>query len=457
MKKNKINSYWLKQSFVLAIIGLLSVGLFSCKEKEDPIEIFTVKVKLVYPAGFQTQAGVTVKFENTATNITYEAQTNGEGVAQFEVTAGAYNASASESRVEGTTQYIFNGLVTNRIVSADLDIDLVLQESTVSQLVIKELYNGGCQRDDGSGAFNNDSYVILYNNSSEPTTLVNACFGMVNPYNSNGTNNDYNADGKLLYDGQGWIPAGPGIWYFPQSVTIDPGKQIVVAFKNAIDNTEVYSNSINFNNSEYYCYYDPESPFSSASVYPPPAPAIPTNHYLKTAYFGAGNAWALSVSSPAFFVFTTPMAPQAFVDNEIYFNQYNNSTTIANERRKVQVDWILDAIEVYTYGNATNSKRLTATVDAGYVELRNQYGFTLYRNVDKEATEAIPENEGKIVSNYSLGTYEYDFDGDILYGTTDPSGIDAEASIKNGARIVYKNTNNSSNDFHMRRRASLRN
>lgn len=40
--------------------------------------------------------------------------------------------------------------------------------------------------------------------------------------------------------------------------------------------------------------------------------------------------------------------------------------------------------------------------------------------------------------------------------STDPSGIDAEASIRNGAHIVYSDTNNSSNDFHQRAKASLK-
>jgi hypothetical protein len=45
---------------------------------------------------------------------------------------------------------------------------------------------------------------------------------------------------------------------------------------------------------------------------------------------------------------------------------------------------------------------------------------------------------------------------DLEEGSTDPSGIDAEASIKMGARIVYMDTNNSGNDFHQRKEASLR-
>jgi hypothetical protein len=84
------------------------------------------------------------------------------------------------------------------------------------------------------------------------------------------------------------------------------------------------------------------------------------------------------------------------------------------------------------------------------VVLTNQLGHSIYRNVNKEATEAIPENKGKLVYNYSMGT------SDLEEGSTDPSGIDAEASIKMGARIVYMDTNNSGNDFHQRKEASLR-
>jgi hypothetical protein len=110
-------------------------------------------------------------------------------------------------------------------------------------------------------------------------------------------------------------------------------------------------------------------------------------------------------------------------------------------------DWIIDGIEVYQASRISDSrKRLTADIDAGFVGLTNQLGHTLYRNVDKEATEALPENAGKLVHDYALG----------VDGSTDGSGIDAEASMKNGAHIVFIDTNNSTNDFHERQKCSLR-
>ena len=74
-------------------------------------------------------------------------------------------------------------------------------------------------------------------------------------------------------------------------------------------------------------------------------------------------------------------------------------------------------------------------------------GYSAYRNVDKEATEAIAENAGKLV---------YDYAGAVSAEASDPSGIDAEASIANGAKIVYKDSNNTPADFHLRKVASLK-
>ena len=78
--------------------------------------------------------------------------------------------------------------------------------------------------------------------------------------------------------------------------------------------------------------------------------------------------------------------------------------------------------------------------------MTNKKGHSIYRNVDQQTTEQLPENEGRLVYNYSLGVDD----------STDPSGIDAEASLNNGAHIIYQNSNNATNDFHERQLCSLR-
>jgi hypothetical protein len=449
----RLKNRQLKKSLLYVMISALLLT-YSCKDKDDDeIKTFNVKIQLIYPADYQATAGINVKLENTLTQASFDAQTNDGGIAEFIVTAGTYEASVTEKRVSGLNTVLLNGIKSNLIISdawtGNEITQLPLSESKTNQLVIKELYIGGCQRNDGSGSFAYDKYVILYNNSDEVATLENVCLGMVNPYNSQASNADI-IDGKLFYEAEGWIPAGTGIWTFRQTVTLNPGKQIVIALTNALDNTVTYSNSINFSNPDYYCTYDIEQ-YPNTTYYPSPVQTIPTSHYLKAYHYGTGNAWPLSVTSPAFFIFKTEdVSPADFAADADRTNLYNNSTT--QVRKKVPVEWVVDGIEVYAQGNAANKKRLTAAVDAGYVEHTNTRGYSLYRNVDKEATEAIEGNTGKLVYNYALGTA-----GVIENGTTDPSGIDAEASIKAGARIIYKDTNNASNDFHQRSRASLKN
>ncbi|MCL1973620.1 MAG: carboxypeptidase-like regulatory domain-containing protein, partial [Bacteroidetes bacterium] len=290
------NAQWIKKSLLCCVTGLLFVSLFSCKDKDEPIKIFDLNVKLVYPAQYPPMAGIKVKLENTTTGTSLEAQTDANGITLFQVNAGTYNVSVSESRVVGFSNVIFNGTANNIIVSDNRSVDISLQEAKIHQLVIKEFYCGGCQRNDGSGAFSNDQYVILYNNSGEPATLLNGSLGFTLPLNANATNNDM-VGGVLSFENQGWIGAGYAFWTFPQPVTIEPGKQIVVALKNAVDNTLTYSNSINFANPSYYCTYDMESQFIQESSYPPPA-AIPSNHWLKAYVWGLGSAWPMSISSP---------------------------------------------------------------------------------------------------------------------------------------------------------------
>jgi len=426
--------------------------IFACK-KEKEVQVHSVTVQLTYPASssFTANAGVTVKL--TGKGTAFEAKTNAEGKATFSVPTDIYEISATDARSKAGTAFIYNGVKSNVAIidgwNAAEIISLSLTESKTSQLVVKEIYTGGVQRDDNSGTFNYDRYIILYNNSSTVANLNNICLATTMPYSSTGGNSKYyGADGNLTYASQGWIPAGQAFWYFQQNVELQPGEQIVIATANAVNNTVTYTKSINFANANYYAMYDIAN-FTHALTYPTPSDAIPTSHYLKVAKYGAGTAWTLSNASPGLFIFALDgVAPLTFSSDASSNDLYGGAATLIS--KKVPVSWIVDGVEAFEIGGSGNQKRFTAAVDAGYVYHRTGLGYAMYRNVDKAATEAITTNKDKIVYNYALGTT------DITSGSTDPSGIDAEASIKKGARIIYKDTNNSSNDFHLRSKASLR-
>lgn len=323
------------------------------------------------------------------------------------------------------------------------------EDKNVDQIIIKEVYNGGVMLNDGSKNYQFDKCIILYNNCPQQAVVNNLCFGICSPFNAQANNNNYTESGQLSYESQGFTPALNGIWYYPQSLVIEPYSQVVVNVHGAIDNTQTVSNSVNYANKDYYCMYDPESGYDNTSYYPTPADVIPTSHYLKAIRYGLGTAWALSVTSPAVYIFQTKdVTPDVYAtaaDNQWYDGGNNHQE--ANHCIKVPNGWIIDGVEIYAAAKKDDcKKRLTADIDAGYVWLTNQMGHAIYRNVDKASTEALPENSGKLVYNYALGVDAF----------TDPSGIDAEASIKNGAHIIYQDTNNSTADFHERQKCSLR-
>lgn len=338
------------------------------------------------------------------------------------------------------------------------DITFVEEKSTlpdqnVDQIIIKEVYNGGCPKDEGTEFFQNDKCIILYNNCPQQAVVNNLCIGFTTPYNSEADNKNYDANGQLVYEAEGFIPAQNGIWYFPQSLVIEPWSQVVVNVHGAIDNTQTYSQSVNYANADYYCMYDPESGYSNISYYPTPSSLIPTSHYLRAVKFGQANAWPLSASSPALFIFQPQqVSPVDFATNP---DNLWYSPTVAQTPVyacvKVPVEWIIDGVEVFNAAKKEdNKKRLTADIDAGYVYLTNKLGHSIYRNIDKEMTEALPENAGKLVYiNTSLTSTR-------AMDAGDPNGIDAEASIKNGAHIIYLDTNYSTDDFHERNTCSLR-
>ncbi|MFV0539262.1 MAG: DUF4876 domain-containing protein [Dysgonomonas sp.] len=439
------------QKLFFLLIAVLIIGT-SCSDSDDDdkYQTYDVTVKLVYPDDYTASENVTVTLVNTTTTATYTAATNASGEVSFKVSTGIYQVTATDNRAVSGNSYVLNGqsslTIGNNWVSTT-PVELILNASKSGQIIIKELYVGGCQKNDGSGKFQNDAYVVLYNNSDIELSLENTALGTSIPYNFT-TANKYYTNGQLSYEAEGWIPAGAAIWYFKNPVSIPAGKQIVIALKNAIDNTITYRNSINLANSEYYCTYDISGQYTNTTSYPSPASVIPTSHYLSASTYGAGNAWPISTISPTFFIFNTEgTTPAAFASDATNREDYFGSTSLIS--LKVPVEWILDGVEIKGQG-VDGVKRLTSAVDAGYITMINGYGYSVYRNVDKEATEAIASNSGKLVYSYALGTTDQED------GSTDPSTIDAEASIKNGAHIKYKDTNNSTNDFHQRKKASLK-
>jgi len=422
--------------------GLLSSAFFSCKDDtEDPVKV----VKQTYPFSVKLTSDVKNMegFQVTISKDTsLSLSTDAEGKVSAMLYAGKYDVTATGKFSDNGKSYTLSGQLTDIEITENFDqtkvFEIALEKIQKNQIVIKELYNGGCKKDDGK-TFQNDKYVILYNNSGEKADVKNFGLAIAAPANSYSTNKNLDGD-KLVYADQGFIPAIYGIWYISE-ITFEPYEQKVIVINGAIDNTSTVPNSVNLANAAYYACYDQED-FKGIVA---PSAEIPETQYFSAVKCGvlSMTAWPMSVSSPAFFCFTLSEDPETFGTNEanLYYESGVVERHASDECVKIPVESIIDGVEVFSADEKyaeKNHKRLTETVDKGYVLLTNYQGHTLYRKVDKEATEALKENAEKLV---------YPSDG----------VIDAEASIKNGAHIIFADTNDSSADFYERETSSLKN
>lgn len=433
--------------FSAILMAALTAG---CNNKPAIVTV-EINVQLMSDGVPFEQAEVPVSLTDAGGAVTYDAVTNAAGIASFKVAPGAYTASVTFKTVAEGKRTSFNGSNANITVTQQTAgaFPLELRKVESQQLIVKELYCGGCQKDDGSGSYINDSYIIIYNNSEFEADASDLIFGNLMPYNAESNSNKYYTSNGLLYESEDWLPAGGAVWYFPSGIKIPAYSQITIAVFAAIDHTATVKASVNLSDPSYYWMANTSIPAFTHAKHAV-SDQIPVSHYLYGLQINQGSAWTLSTRSPALYIAKMEQSALKALNADTAAYDFTSGSNAIGWAMKLPKSSVIGAVEVYLASSIeTSHPRFPAAINTGYLVMTNNHGYSIYRNVDKDATEALPENNGKLVYNYSLGTED-------VGGTTDPSGIDAEASMAAGAHIVFAQTNNSGKDFHQRRIASLK-
>lgn len=441
----------MKQKFNIVVLLSLAILAAGCEKKTPDPEPVNVVIMLSQDNAPLGISGIKVSVSDAASTYVLEESTDASGMVVFKLLPGSYSVSSTHVTSENGMRLSYTGTtsITVSPESQNKPFYLPMQKVESRQVIIKELYFGGCNNPETNKGYTNDAYVILYNNSDVEADASDVVFGFLAPYNGHGNNKYRGEDGNLIYENESWIPSYGAIWWFCAQVKIPAWSQIVVAIFGAIDHTATVSTSVNLSDPSYYWMSNSGITQYTNNKYTA-SDAIATNHYLSCYPFTQGNAWAMSNSSPAFFIGQIPFAEVEALCKDTENYDHTLGTSAAMNVVKFPKDKVIGAIEVFSQPNlAKSAPRFPASVNGGYVAITNNQGYSVYRNVDKASTEALPENAGKLVYDYALGTTDVE-------GSTDPSGIDAEASIANGAHIIYSQTNNSTNDFHQRKVASLK-
>lgn len=402
----------MKQSIYITLLTIIGITA-GCTDldKANPYDgqLHTLQVTAVYPEGYTEylREGVTVKIEDIDRGNSYKAKTDKNGMARFSVTEGIYRVQISDK----SKQNIFNGLADHiKLTNEDLSFNLPLLHSSLSSILIKEIYCGGCTKLPLQGNYQSDKYMILHNNDSEVQYLDSLCLGTLDPYNSQATNVWVKQDaetGATIFPN--FIPVAQCVWQFGgtgKTFPLQPGEDAVIALNGAIDHESQYPQSVNLNKAGYFVCYN-RVYFPNTLYHPVPGDQITPDHYLNVVVkTGQANAYTFSVFSPAVVIFKAKGSTiQHFVSEEGSIIQKPGSTI--DRVTAVPTEWIIDGVEVYYGGSSNNKKRIPPSIDAGYVTQSAIYkGHSLQRHIDEKATREAGYEILVDTNNSSADFYE---------------------------------------------------
>ena len=199
----------------------------------------------------------------------------------------------------------------------------------------------------------------------------------------------------------GWQFGGNGT-----SFPLAPGADAVIAVNGAIDHAAQYPLSVNLNKPGYFACYN-NVYYWNTMYHPAPGDQISRDHYLDVVIkLGQANAYTFSIFSPATVIFKAQDTTiQEYVQQTGSVIQKPGSTV--DQVIKIPLDWVIDGVEVYYGGSSSNKKRISPSIDAGYVSQSALYdGRSLHRRVDEEASKEAGYEILEDTNNSSADFYE---------------------------------------------------
>jgi hypothetical protein len=350
----------------LWFIGLL---LWGCAEYDVP-STFDMVVAVSYPHEFSQGgfvAGAEVKVTNVQTGRVYQDITGNDGKARFNLRGGNYNivVSVSEERVIEIEGYpvvknvLFTGALNGQLITLDGNSFNLLLGYTIENegFVIKELYTSG-SRTPELKSYGADKFVEIYNNTDKVLYSDGLCFGVVHPTTTDKPSPWVDAKGKMLDR----IP----LWSFVAIVPgtgkehpILPGKSFVLALSglNHRDDPKGNPNSIDLSMAAWEFYVE-----DGMYVDVPSVPNILMQRIT------AGTAMVFDVRGQVCILFRLPSN-----NLQAVFTDQNNFMVQPGGTFKcfmVPFGWVIDGLENVRLSDQGVYKRLPDMIDVGYIQHR---------------------------------------------------------------------------------------
>ncbi len=352
----------------LILGALLLLLVVSCYREEPSVAHLTVQLRLQETDVEVDLTQLEVRLQNKSADFTYLEHPDADGLVSFDVQPGKYDVVASAWFK--ATRIAVNGASEEFILLDELRLEIPLLVAVPNPLIIREAYYHGSSTLEGAN-YTKDTYIELYNNAGpggQTLYLDSLCLAAIFPYNSTTGNNAWTGSDKLAIAQMYWMFPGDGHTY-----PLAPGESAVVACQAAVDHAGRATSGLHLNKAHFGCWSETLPRHEIA------AGVVP----MVLNMTGQGNAWALSVHSPAIVVFRPEMGVAAWQSQAAVWEDFEPGTSSGSKYWHIHKDWILDGVECVDSPTAA-IKRLPGSVDASYVWMRSGHysGLCVTRRLD---------------------------------------------------------------------------
>ncbi|MGL6177932.1 MAG: DUF4876 domain-containing protein, partial [Tannerellaceae bacterium] len=339
-------------------------------------------------------SNVQVKMTNTASGVVYNANCDDNGCAYLAVERGFYSVQAQYEYIDGAIQYIYNGRLNQvEVLSTEKEfheVELYLDYSSKSAIVISEVYYAGCKGNKGEN-YMKDQYIALYNNTQDIVYLDGLCVGTVAPAVASKPSSWMNATDM------GLIPIAYMAWQFPGNgyeYPLLPGQEVVIA-NNAVNHQAGgynHPNSVDLSEIDW-AFWD------SSLKHDINAGVIPLNMFWK---HGTSTSYAIAVQGPTFVVFRfEDVLATDFAKNPENLQKEPGRPTSSSYYLMIPREMIIDCVDIVEDISNKNNKRVPASLDveAVYMAAGRYSGRALRRR-------SIVTNDGDILMQDTNNSFE---------------------------------------------------
>lgn len=375
----------MKKALLIAAAAL-SLLAMSCTKKVEPVNVSVTVDASALAEGVPAPASYSVSVTNLSTAEVQKADTE-NGAVSFILVPGLYQVDASASAsAEGRAYHYVGQEASVNITTSDQAVSVKVAATESSALAFKEIY----YTNSGTNYYIREQFYEVYNNSDQTVYLDGLCIAQVVAYDYENKPYNFEIDNpeKYVFAQQVWQVSGEGTTY-----PLAPGESAVIAqwaTNHSLATLNPASAIGDLSSAEFEALEKENTTWSGL--------VLTDNKAINLKNIIAAYPlpqWLSNTAGPSMILFY----PEGTFEN----NELVAAAGLYKGAKQIPIDWIIDGVNTVEDETKIQNKSLPASIDAGVIWCTAAYSG---ESISRRISETTPEG-----------------------------------------RIIYQDTNNTSNDF----------